>query len=300
VAPGRVGGMADAVVSNTTVRKDVWVRLPHPARVGASLHDLAMVHVRPQAVVDSALRASDDGMPDAENAAHHGVAVKTIRRWRREYQRRGRPRGQAHCAVSCPRCDGAVLDTTAYAELLGWYLGDGYISRSRRGVFSLHVYNDLRYPKDIEAVLRLMERVKPGGRPHVRHVPGCAVMTVGWNHWPCLFPQHGPGRKHDRRIVLEAWQLALVEQHPEHLLRGLFHSDGSRSNNWATRTVAGHKKKYDYPRWEFANRSQDIIQLCCWALDLVGVAYRLRRPDRVAVSRRADVAVLDGLIGPKQ
>lgn len=29
--PGRVGEMANAVVSNTTVRKDLWVQLPHPA-----------------------------------------------------------------------------------------------------------------------------------------------------------------------------------------------------------------------------------------------------------------------------
>lgn len=102
-----------------------------------------MPHVRPLEIVDSALRCSDDGMPDAENAALHGVAVKTIRRWRREYQRRGRPRGQTHLAPPCPRCEDGVLDNRAYAELLGWYLGDGHISRGRRGVFNLHVFNDL-------------------------------------------------------------------------------------------------------------------------------------------------------------
>lgn len=259
-----------------------------------------MVHVRPQAVVDSALRASDAGMPDAENAAKHGVAVKTIRRWRREYQRRGKPRGQTHCTVPCPRCQGADLDAAAYSELLGWYLGDGYISQSRRGVFSLHVYNDKRYPADVASVLDLMSRVKPGGRPHVRQVPGCVVMTVGWNHWPCLFPQHGPGRKHQRKIVLEDWQIAIAEKYPAQLLRGLFHSDGSRTNNWATRQVRGVKRRYDYPRWEFANRSEDILQICCWALDLVGVAYRVRCVDRVAVSRREAVTLLDRLIGTKQ
>ena len=46
-----------------------------------------MGHVRPQHVVDSALAASDAGMRDAANAAMHGVAVKTIRRSRRLYQR---------------------------------------------------------------------------------------------------------------------------------------------------------------------------------------------------------------------
>ena len=25
-------------------------------------------------------------------------------------------------------------------------------------------------------------------------------------HWPCLFPQHEPGRKHERKIELMPWQ----------------------------------------------------------------------------------------------
>src|SRR3546814_15577428 len=38
------------------------------------------------------------------------------------------------------------------------------------------------------------------------------------------FPQHGPGRKHERPIVLEPWQVGIVEAHPAAFLRGLFHS----------------------------------------------------------------------------
>ena len=259
-----------------------------------------MPHVRSLETVTSALRASDAGVPDAENAARHGVAVKTIRRWRREYQRRGRPRGQTHVAPPCPRCDGADLDPSAYAELLGWYLGDGHISRGRREVHNLHVYNDRRYPEDNRRIADLMRRVKPGGRPHVRLVPGCVVTTVSWKHWPCLFPQHGPGRKHERPIVLEDWQRAIVERHPADFLRGLFHSDGSRVRNWATRMVAGERKRYDYPRWQFTNVSDDIRGLCGWALDLAGVAWRQSNHKTLSVSRRADVARLDALIGPKR
>jgi hypothetical protein len=198
-----------------------------------------MAHVRPQELVDSALRASDDGMPDAANAALHGVAVKTIRRWRREYQRRGRERGQLHTASTCSRCEDSGLDAAAYAELLGWYLGDGYISRGRRDVFNLHVYNDRQYASDNLRIALLMTSVKPGGRPHTRQVPGCVVTTMSWKHWPCLFPQVGPGRKHERPIILEDWQRTIVESHPDAFLRGLFHSDGCRVNNWATRMVAG-------------------------------------------------------------
>ncbi|MCR1781573.1 transcriptional regulator [Nocardioides carbamazepini] len=217
-----------------------------------------MVHVRPTEIVESALRDSDAGMADADNAAKHGVAVKTIRRWRRLYQRRGLVRGQEHTSVPCPRCTDAVLDQEAYAELLGWYLGDGHISRGRGAVWNLHVYNDVKYVANNDRLIELMRRVKPGGRPHTRMAPGCVITTVSWRHWPCLFPQHGPGRKHERPIVLEDWQRTVVESHPGPFLRGLFHSDGCRVNNWTRRIVAGEPKVYRYPRWQFCNASTDI------------------------------------------
>ncbi len=45
-------------------------------------------------------------------------------------------------------------------------------------------------------------------------------------HWPCLLPQAGPGRKHERRIALDPWQDQVVRAHPGDFVRGLFHSDG--------------------------------------------------------------------------
>lgn len=238
-------------------------------------------------------------MRDADNAAKHGVALKTIRRWRRLYQRRGLPRGQEHTSADCPVCGTGALDAPAYSELLGWYLGDGHISRGRRDVFQLHVFNDRRYEADNEHLRRLMATVKPGGRPHTRLVPGCVITTVGWKHWPCLFPQHGPGRKHERPIVLDDWQRSIVEEHPAAFLRGLFHSDGCRVVNSTTRLVGGEPKTYRYPRWQFSNASADIRELCCWALDLVDVAWRQSNPRVISVSRREAVARLDALIGPK-
>jgi hypothetical protein len=259
-----------------------------------------MPHIRSDETVASALRASDAGVPDAENAHRHGVAVKTIRRWRRLYQRRGLPRGQVHLRATCPRCDGADLDEAAYAELLGWYLGDGHISLGPRGVYALHVYNDLKYPDLNESVLTLMLRVKPGCRPHTREVPGCLIMTVGWKHWPCLFPQHGPGRKHERRLGMAAWQWTLVERHPGDFLRGLFHSDGCRANNWTQRLVAGQLKRYDYPRWQFTNCSAEIRGWCCDALDLLDIPWRQSNWKTISVSTRAGVAVLDEVVGAKR
>lgn len=240
-------------------------------------------------------------MRDADNAALHGVALKTIRRWRRLYQRRGHERGQQHLAPPCPRCDTGPLDAPAYSELLGWYLGDGYISEGRRGVYNLHVYNDQRYHELNRGILDLMRQVKPGSRPHTRLVPGCVVSTVSWKHWPCLFPQHGPGRKHERKIALADWQVEIVSAFPGDFLRGLFHSDGARVNNWATRVVAGQRRRYDYPRWQFPSPSPSLRGM--------GSARRLRRGGQVGAQRRDARAVSKSncygrsstsLIGPKR
>lgn len=258
-----------------------------------------MSHMRDDSVVESALRASAAGVPDRDNAIRHGVAVKTIRRWRRLYQRQARPRGQAHTRAPCPRCDGAVMDEAAYAELFGWYLGDGWIELHRRGVQALHVYNDARYPDLNGRIADLMRTVKPGSRPHTRARPGCVLTTVSWKHWTCVFPQHGPGRKHERTLVLQPWQESIVAAHPAAFLRGLFHSDGCRVRNWATRTVGGQRRRYEYPRWQFVNHSPEIRAWCGAALDRLGIAWRASSPVTISVSRREAVARLDAAIGPK-
>jgi hypothetical protein len=258
-----------------------------------------MGHVRSDETVASALRDSDAGIPDAVNAAKHGASIKTIRRWRRLYQRRGIPRGQAHLHARCPRCEDVPVDEAAYAELLGWYLGDGHISLGRRGVYGLHIVNDARYVDLNAGVIELMRKVKPKCRPHTRNTPGAVIVTVSWKHWPCVFPQHGPGRKHERSLRLESWQQDIVQAHPAALLRGLFHSDGSRVANWATRVVGGEKKRYDYPRWQFVNHSEDIRRFCADALDLLEIPWRQSSWHTLSVSTRAGVARLDELIGLK-
>jgi len=104
------------------------------------------------------------------------------------------------------------------------------------------------------------------------------------------FPQHGPGRKHQRLIELADWQWSLAETDPELLLKGLIHSDGSRFINSG--------RNWSYPRYSFSNRSQDIRDIFCRTCDLLGVHYTFA-PHTVYVSRKADVARLDEFIGPK-
>jgi hypothetical protein len=195
----------------------------------------------------------------------------------------------------CPSCDGANLDAIAYAALLGFYLGDGNISKAR-GCHVLRVSCDAKYGGIIDDVGELMRRVRPHGRVfHVR-APGAIVVQSNWAHWPCLFRQNGDGPKHSRSLVLADWQSQIVEQQPAHFLRGLFHSDGCRATNVirAPRT----ERSYSYARWMFSNRSADIHAMCQWALDVAGVEWT-RAGWHTCVSRRDAVARLDGMIGLK-
>ncbi len=97
--------------------------------------------------------------------------------------------------------------------------------------------------------------------------PGCIDVNAYSQHWPCLFPQHAPGPKHHRAIVLEPWQVRIgLEAHARLLLRGLIHSDGYRGAN---RIKGG---AYSYPRYMFSNRSADIREIFAAACRRVGIA----------------------------
>jgi len=254
-------------------------------------------HIRPQETVDLGLRLSDLGLADRETAAICGVAVKTVRRWRRVYQREGRVRSVT--AATCPRCHDRPLDPDAYGLLLGAYLGDGHIVRNRRGVYLLALFQDARYAGLVEEWRVAAVTVKGGGSTHVRARPGCTAVESYWMHWPCVFPQHGTGRKHDRSITLVDWQRNLVQADPRPFLRGLFHSDGCRITNWTVRPLRDGPKRYEYGRYFFSNESPDILALCAWALDLLDIPWRLPRSNMISVARREAVAALDEFVGPK-
>jgi metal-dependent HD superfamily phosphatase/phosphodiesterase len=76
-------------------------------------------------------------------------------------------------------------------------------------------------------------------------------------------------------------------------------STPTADHNWATRTVDGTTTRHEYPRYFFSNKSTDILALCAAALDRLGIAHRRPRADTISVARRAAVAALDEVVGPK-
>lgn len=199
--------------------------------------------------------------------------------------------GDAHAFATLPR---------EYAYLLGIYLGDGCISEHRRGVHRLRISLDLRYPQVVEETRAAIGCVLPSNKVHVlrrrgsyapRSEPSLVEVSAYSKQLACLFPQHGPGRKHQRRIRLSGWQRDLVRANPQGLIRGLIHSDGCRFVNTG--------RRWRHPRYAFSNLSDDIREIFCEACKLVGVHWT-RANNTIYVSRKADVALLDTFVGPKR
>ncbi|MGY0007633.1 transcriptional regulator [Micromonospora sp. I033] len=199
-------------------------------------------------------------------------------------------------ALRCFRCrpdPENPSDPAAYAYLLGLYLGDGHLVTTDP-VPVLRVYCADTWPNLIDLCDAAMRAVLANKVQRIQK-RGCVAVQSTARHWPCLFPQHGPGKKHQRPIVLADWQREILAANAGHFLRGLFHSDGTRFANRVT--VRG--KVYVYPRYMFTNESADIMRLCQWGLDLLGIAWRMNRRNSLSVARRDAVAALDRHVGPK-
>ena len=252
----------------------------------------------PQATVNTALHLSGIGILDKENARICGVSVAAIRHWR-SGRRRPAHGSAAVRGTGCSRCHGRSMDEAAYSYLLGLYLGDGHIARGRRDVHVLSIACCDGWPGLMAAAQRAMSCVMPASRVCRVQQPGCTMVKSYSKHWPCLFPQHGPGRKHMRKIELQPWQFVIVEKYPGEFVRGLFHSDGWRGVNRVRRRLVAGDHWYEYPRYLFSNESTDILRLCGETLDQLGVAWRFSRRNAISVARREAVARLDEFVGPK-
>ncbi|WP_415837765.1 hypothetical protein [Smaragdicoccus niigatensis] len=176
---------------------------------------------------------------------------------------------------------------------MGLYLGDGYVSKEAR-TWKLRVTLDTAYPGIIDECGAAMEAVFPGKHAHIwaRTKANCVDVSTCSNAWPLLLPQHGPGRKHERQIVLEGWQERLLEGCNEEFVRGLIHSDGCRvvANDRGVRSV----------RYHFSNASTDILSLYCGALDALGIPWTHPSKRDIAVYRKAATRRMDEFVGPKR
>lgn len=250
--------------------------------------------------VELVLDLAGTGFNASQVAGLSGIPRSTVRDWIA-----GRlPHGFAADATACGRCGGDPHDFASlppsYPYLLGMYLGDGCISLHARGVARMRIHLDLKYPGIIEETKAAIAEHVPGNRVHCQPRSGnytdtgrmtYVIVSAYSKSWVCLFPQHGPGKKHHRPIALTDWQRAAVQQCPGRFLRGLIHSDGCRFINTGT--------NWRWPRYSLSNQSEDIRNLFEWACGLLGL-HTTRASHTVYVSRKSDVAELDGHVGAKR
>ena len=251
--------------------------------------------------INRVIELAERGLNKSQISRQTGVSRATINAWLRGAlphsvtgvsRTRFGLRGCHRCGA--PAHDSAALPAADYAYLLGLYLGDGWLIRHRRDVYCLHIALDAQYPQIVLDCWNAMQAVVPTNRVRgfIRRESACAEVTAYSKQWPCLFPQHGPGSKHTRRIALVPWQEEIGDAHPEQLLRGLIQSDGCRSRN-----VVNGK---NYPRYQFCNHSDDIRDIFCRYCDRLGIEWRQMNRWNISVARRPSVAELDRFIGPKR
>jgi hypothetical protein len=229
-------------------------------------------------------------MSDGDIARLTGVPRTTVRDWRHGKSRIAR-RAAESSIEGCTDHDFDNLPASAYCYVLGLYLGDGCLSRGRRDVWRVRITMDARYPNIIGECSSAIEALMPGQRVHIVPRKGCVDVSMYSKHWPCLIPQHGPGRKHERPIRLTPWQDELIARDPESFVRGLIHSDGCR--------VVANDRGTESVRYHFSNRSEDIKTMFCATLDRLGIPWTRPCGRQIAIYRKAAVRRLDMFIGPK-
>jgi hypothetical protein len=266
--------------------------LAHSIRTLCHCHALHFVGVtHPAKQIERALALRSRGLSVTSISERLSIPRGTVNYWMS-----GRlPRRMTKHDCGCDSCGGAHhrFDQLppSYSYLLGLYLGDGSIASHARGVYRLRLTLDAAYPAILDEAEAAMREVIPASKVNRYSRPYGDVEVYSYSKaWPCLFPQHGPGKKHLRPIKLFEWQEKLVQATPHLLLRGLIHSDGCRFMNTG--------RKWRHPRYAFSNLSADIRLIFADACDQMGLHWTTSRRF-VYVSRKADVEKMDGFIGPK-
>lgn len=181
-----------------------------------------------------------------------------------------------------------------YAFILGFYLGDGYINGFKnRNTQKLRLYNDSKYPILNDLILKSLRSIFPNRKSYIykQKQHNCCEISVYDPNLSIIFPQHGKGKKHERKIELNSLQENIVSNYPKEFLRGLLMSDGCRyvSNG--------------YIMYQFTNKSKDLINIFIKYASLLGLKTRIvKKPDgsqNVFITTRNSVNILETFVGPK-
>jgi LAGLIDADG-like domain len=177
-----------------------------------------------------------------------------------------------------------------YSYILGLYLGDGYINKMKK-TYRMRIFLDKKYPTLIEFVKNKLSKLFSKNKIGIVNGIGCVSISVYNNSLPLIFPQHGFGRKHNRKIELTKYQLEIIDWNQ--LLKGLFHSDGCYYKD----------RGKDY--FNFTNVSEDIVNIFKMCCDKNKILYtqsinKKSKKITIRISRRDDVNNFKKIVETKE
>lgn len=193
------------------------------------------------------------------------------------------------------------IQQQSYSYIFGLYLGDGCLNelKNRENNYRLRITQDNKYPKLIEdcrnAITNLLST-----KTWLCNKIGCKDITTSKKDLNLWFPQHGLGKKHEREIKLENWQIIVLDKYPQEFIKGLIHSDGCRYEYEI-------KNKYKFVGYNFTNKSKDIMDIFTSYLTKLSIKHRIREKNKnkptsmyvCEITKTSEVIKLDLFIGPK-
>ncbi len=170
--------------------------------------------VRHRDEIAQVLRLSEAGLGASAVARQTGIPRSTVRTWVSGRLPQPRP--------DLGRSTRTYCQTTTRTSSVCIF-GDGHISPGPRAVYRLRLFLDAKYPQIIAEATAAIQACVPHNRvSEIRrrssYTDSSDLTTVTVysysKRWPALFPQHGPGKKHERPIELADWQQRLVDANP--------------------------------------------------------------------------------------
>jgi hypothetical protein len=191
-----------------------------------------------------------------------------------------------------------------YSFILGMYLGDGCIGRTRTKTLTIAL--DKKHEKLNEYVInaftllfnkkpKIFDRSVDRGQKFKSNSITVSMSSINIG---IIFPHEGVGPKHLRKIELQEWQKEIIN--PVELIKGLMFSDGCYY-------YCNHYKHYFYG---FTNASMDIIKILEYYLNLLNIRYNKNitkafrakattSRNNICIGQKEDVEKLHSLIGDK-
>jgi hypothetical protein len=170
-----------------------------------------------RAKYDEVMEMLSTGMKISEIALATGINRSSISNWK---QRKGRSltKTVSHDGEGADQYLKTFIENMNesrrldYSYLLGLYLGDGCIYEFPR-TYRLTITLDKKYPSLNSQVENVFFRFFD--KPAKVHDRGCRYNAIDISHHSNLlliiFPQHGRGNKHRRKIELADWQVSILD-----------------------------------------------------------------------------------------